>query len=51
LKVHHDCMAMMDSIDQYQWDLSDTLTRNKPVHNQASHMADALRYALYTFNL
>lgn len=51
LKVNCNCLHMLDSIDQYQWDLSETLTRNKPVHNQASHMADALRYALYTFNL
>jgi hypothetical protein len=51
LKVNNNCLAMIESIDQYQWDLSETLTRNKPVHNHASHMADALRYALYTFNL
>jgi hypothetical protein len=55
LKVHADCLHMLDSLSQYQWDKDETasgaLTKDKPLHNHASHMADALRYALYTFNL
>jgi hypothetical protein len=36
-------------LDQYQWDPNPNLAREKPKHNYASHMADALRYALYSF--
>ena len=38
-----------DCLDQYQWDPNPNLAREKPKHNMASHMADALRYALYSF--
>lgn len=51
LKVHQNCTNMLDALDQYQWDDRDTLTKDKPMHNFASHMCDALRYALYTFKL
>jgi hypothetical protein len=51
LKVHADCLHMIEALDQYQWNQSETLTKDKPEHNHASHMADALRYALYTFTL
>lgn len=37
------------SLDQYQWDPNVNLLREKPKHNRASHMADAIRYALYSF--
>ena len=36
-------------VDAYQWDPNPNLAREKPKHNMASHMADALRYALYSF--
>jgi hypothetical protein len=36
-------------VDAYQWDPNPNLVREKPKHNMASHMADALRYALYSF--
>jgi hypothetical protein len=51
LKVHRNCTNMLDALDQYQWDDRETLTKDKPLHNFASHMCDALRYALYTFRL
>ena len=37
------------ALDQYQWDPNPNLMKEKPKHDMASHMADALRYALYTF--
>lgn len=37
------------AFDQYQWDPNQNLIKEKPVHNDASHMADALRYALYSY--
>ena len=36
-------------LDAYQWDPNPNLIKEKPKHNMASHMADALRYALYSF--
>ena len=36
-------------LDAYQWDPNPNLMKEKPKHNMASHMADALRYALYSF--
>jgi phage terminase large subunit len=35
--------------DQYQWDPNQSLQKEKPLHNEASHMADAIRYALYSY--
>lgn len=49
LIVNDKCVRMLEAIDQYQWDPNPQLLTEKPLHNQASHMADALRYALYTF--
>ena len=39
----------LKALDQYQWDPNHNLLREKPKHNEFSHMADAIRYALYTF--
>jgi phage terminase large subunit len=49
LRVEQTCAHSLMSMDQYQWDPNRNLLKEKPVHNSASHMADALRYALYTF--
>ena len=37
------------SIEAYQWDSNPNLMKEKPKHDRFSHMADALRYGLYTF--
>lgn len=39
------------AFDQYQWDPNISLQKEKPLHNDASHMADALRYALYSYKV
>ena len=49
LVIEQRCSHSLASIDQYQWDPNPNLAREKPKHNMASHMADALRYALYSF--
>jgi len=49
LIVDFDCRETLKSLDQYQWDPNKALIKEKPVHNEASHMADALRYALYSY--
>ena len=49
LLVDQKCREVLLSLDQYQWDPNPNLMKEKPKHNRASHMADALRYALYSF--
>ena len=49
LLVEQTCKETISSLDQYQWDPNPNLMKEKPKHNQASHMADAIRYALYSF--
>ena len=49
LFVDQRCDETLSCLDQYQWDPNPNLAKEKPKHNRASHMADALRYALYSF--
>ena len=49
LIVDQKCKETLICLDQYQWDPNPNLLKEKPKHNYASHMADALRYALYSF--
>ncbi len=49
LLVDQRCDETLSCLDQYQWDPNPNLAKEKPKHNRASHMADALRYALYSF--
>lgn len=39
---------VLKSLDGYRWDPNPNLVKEKPLHNMASHMADAIRYALYS---
>ena len=49
LYVDQECKESLICLDSYQWDPNPNLAREKPKHNMASHMADGLRYALYSF--
>jgi hypothetical protein len=49
MMVDQQCGETLSCLDQYQWDPNPNLAKEKPKHNRASHMADALRYALYSF--
>ena len=49
LIIDQRCQQSLSAVDQYQWDPNPNLIKEKPKHNMASHMSDALRYALYTF--
>ena len=49
LIIDQRCSQSLSAVDQYQWDPNPNLIKEKPKHNMASHMSDALRYALYTF--
>lgn len=51
LKIAPHCTHSLAVMDQYRWDERETLTREKPVHDQYSHMADSIRYCLYSFSL
>ena len=51
LKVHKDCTHVLAMFDQYRWDQREGLQRERPMHDEYSHMADAIRYALYTYTI
>jgi phage terminase large subunit len=48
LYVAPHCQHAMKAFDGYAWDPNPNLIKEKPQHNHASHMADAMRYALYS---
>lgn len=49
LIVDSRCTRVLAALDQYTWDPNPNLIVEKPKHNEFSHMADALRYAVYSF--
>lgn len=49
LKVLADCTHVIDMLGNYQWDTNESLQKDRPLHNEFSHMADAVRYALYSY--
>jgi len=51
LVIHEDCKHVLAMLDQYRWDDREGLQRERPKHDDYSHMADALRYALYTYTI
>lgn len=48
LYVDSKCENLLATLDQYRWDENPNLIIQKPEHDQYSHMADALRYGLYS---
>lgn len=51
LYVKRDCVNTLATLDQYSWDAKATLEKERPKHDDYSHIADALRYALYTYSI
>jgi len=49
VRVASHLKQTLTAFDAYRWDPNPNLVREKPVHDEASHMADAIRYALYSF--
>lgn len=45
------CTHTLAMFDQYQWNKSEQLIQEKPLHDIHSHIADALRYAIYTYTI
>jgi phage terminase large subunit len=48
LIVHKECEHVIEMLVNYRWDPNENLTKPKPIHDEYSHVADALRYALYS---
>ena len=48
LLVDESCKHVIGSLENYVWDDREGLIKEKPKHNDYSHMADAIRYALYS---
>lgn len=51
LLVSPHCTHTLAMLDQYRWDTGETLVKERPTHDKFSHIADAVRYALYTYTL
>jgi hypothetical protein len=54
LKVSPHCKEVLRMFDQYQWDNTGTATKEKPKHDGSKgvvHIADAVRYGVYTFTI
>jgi phage terminase large subunit len=51
LKVAPHCTHTRAMFDQYRWDQREGLQRERPMHDKYSHMADAVRYALYSYTI
>lgn len=49
VKVSKHCKEVLRAFDAYRWDPNPNLVKEKPIHDEASHMADAIRYAMYSF--
>ena len=50
LFVDPSCKHTIDSLNNYRWDNRPNKIKEDTVHDEFSHMADALRYALYTYS-
>lgn len=48
LFVDRSCIHTLESLDNYRWDDREGLLKERPKHDRYSHIADAIRYALYT---
>lgn len=51
LRVSPHCTNTLQMLDMYAWDKNPALIVEKPAHTQESHLADSLRYAIYTYTL
>ncbi len=49
LIVNQTCVNSLKSLEAYRWDPNINLLKEKPLHNWASHAADSIRYALYSY--
>lgn len=50
IKVAKNCLHVIDMLKNYRWDPNPNLAKPRPVHDAFSHVADALRYAVYSLS-
>lgn len=50
LLISRDCLHVIEAMLNYRWDPNPNLAKPKPLHDSHSHIADALRYALYSLS-
>jgi phage terminase large subunit len=50
LLVNNKCVKAISMLNQLRWDAKANLLAEKPVRDDHIHLADALRYALYSYN-
>lgn len=50
IKVWYKCEKTIGMFMNYRWDEKEGLTSERPLHDKWCHMADAVRYAIYTHN-
>jgi phage terminase large subunit len=50
LMVSNKCHKSIAMLNQLRWDSKANLLAEKPVRDEHIHLADALRYALYSYN-
>lgn len=51
LLVDPNCVHTLEMLDQYRWKAETLNGVEKPEHGITSHIADALRYAIYTYTI
>lgn len=47
--VCSSCTHVIEMLTNYRWDPNPNLIKAKPLHDKYSHVADAFRYALYSY--
>lgn len=47
--VSHRCPRVREMFINYRWDPKETISKERPLHNEYSHLADSVRYAIYSF--
>ena len=48
--VSTECPLTREMFINYRWDMREGLTKERPLHNEYSHIADAVRYAIYSYS-
>jgi len=48
LFIDKKCTQTIEAFSNYRWDARENLIKEKPVHDEYSHPADAIRYACYS---
>jgi hypothetical protein len=51
LFISKDCHRTVEALENYRWDERPGLLKERAVHDDYSHMSDAIRYALYTHSI